>query len=230
MSALPIRLVFGTRENPADFLARTALGKSIALYRIVEGLELRIFEENTLGLATVYNMAIDEAISDPAVLIFVRDDIHICDFHWASHLLSGLEMFEIVGAAGNVRRNSRQPTWQHLDEHLTMDAPGNLAGQIGLGNGFPCRSVAVYGEPYQQVRLLHDAMIACPSELLIDQGVYFDEQFDAHFHVMDFCRQAEALGLRMGTCPLSIVDQAPEASAAASWRDGYRRYLDKWSD
>jgi hypothetical protein len=45
---------------------------------------------------------------------------------------------------------------------------------------------------------------------------------------MDFCRQAELKGLRMGTWPLSVVHESGGAFGSQGWRDGYARYLQKY--
>jgi GT2 family glycosyltransferase len=80
----------------------------------------------------------------------------------------------------------------------------------------------------QEVKLLDGVMLACRSEDLFNHDLRFDEQFDFHFYDLDFCRQAELRGLRMGTWRISVVHEGVGDMRTASWKNGYRKYLDKW--
>src|SRR5262245_5525184 len=75
-----IRFVIATRASREGFAA-TAIGRSLALNRY-DFVQIRLFEENKRGLPEVYNLAIEEAKSEPAVLVFVHDDVHLLDYFW----------------------------------------------------------------------------------------------------------------------------------------------------
>ena len=223
-----IRVVSASREGKADFLARTALGRSLSLYRLPMVVELRLFEKNTSGLPAVYNKAIAESIADPAILIFAHDDIHLCDFYWVDRIVSSLQSFDIVGLAGNKRRVPNQPAWAFVDTRFTWDSRENLSGVVGHGNGFPPANLSVFGAPFQEVKLLDGLLLACSSNTFRTSGLKFDEQFDFHFYDMDFCRQAEIKKLRMGTLGLSVVHESGGTFGSESWKAAYERYLRKW--
>src|SRR5258706_7971664 len=178
MSDRKVRVVCATREKADDFFSTTALGRSLALYAIGPALELRLFERNTVGLPQIYNAAIAESKSSPAALVFVHDDVTLCDFHWASLVLEGLEQFHIIGLVGNKRRVPKQPSWAFIDEKFTWDLKDNFSGVVGHGSGFPCRNLCAYGPPFQEVKLLDGLMLACNSEVLLDRGLNFDERFE----------------------------------------------------
>jgi GT2 family glycosyltransferase len=222
------RFVCATRESAAEFPTKTALGRSLAPYRLAPGVELKLFAENRQGLPRVYNEAIREAESKPAILIFLHDDIHLCDFFWALNLVSGLNRFDVIGLAGNKRRVARQPSWYYIDENFTRDARENLSGIVAHGPGFPPASLSVYGAPVQQVKLLDGLFLAVRSETLLATRIEFDERFDFHFYDMDFCRQAEVRQLRLGTWPISVIHESGGNFRTESWRAGYARYLEKW--
>ena len=230
MSEIKIRLVCATRVSLDEFTTQTALGKSLAVYGYYPFVEARVFDRNTDGLSKVYNAAIDEAASSPAILVFVHDDVHLCDFHWPLHLLEGLEQFHIVGIAGNIRRLPRQPSWAFRSEARDWDARANLSGTVAHGTGFPCKDLNFFGPSMQEVKLLDGLLLACKSRLLQEKGIRFDERFDFNFYDLDFCRQAEQKGLRMGTWPISLVHESVGEFTSAEWKDGYRKYLDKWQD
>jgi glycosyl transferase family 2 len=224
-----VRIVCATRTARDSFASSTALGKSLSLLRPA-GVELRLFAANTSGLPSVYNTAIEESAADPAILLFIHDDVHLCDFHWPETLNGALEQFAIVGIAGNRRRVPRQPGWRFLDERFTRDRRENLSGTVAHGNGFPAERVDVYGPTRQPVSLLDGVMLAVKSETLHAGKLRFDEQFEFHFYDLDFCRQAERVGASMGTCAVSLIHESKGSFGGEGWRRGYQRYLEKWGE
>ncbi len=225
--AVKLRVVCATREKKEDFCAKTALGRSLVLWR-PPAVELVLFDRNTKGLPELYNQAIAAAASDPAILMFVHDDVHLFDFFWPYHILTGLRTFDIIGLAGNKRRVPNQPAWAFTDDKFTWDTPDNLSGTVGHGSGFPPSNVSVYGAPGQQVRLLDGVLLAVRSETLLSQDLRFDERFAFHFYDMDFCRQAEVKGLRLGTWMISVIYESGGQFGSPVWQAAYARYLDKW--
>lgn len=222
------RFVCATREAASQFPERTALGRSLAPYLRGPAVDLKLFANNRRGLPSLYNEAIREAAESPAILIFVHDDVHLCDFFWAVHILTGLRNFDVLGLAGNVRRVPRQPSWHFIDDSWTRDAPENLSGTVAHGKGFPPASISAYGPPGRQVKLLDGLLLAVHSQTLLAKRIEFDERFDFHFYDMDFCRQAETQQLRLGTWPLSVIHESIGNFDSPGWRAAYARYLEKW--
>jgi hypothetical protein len=229
-----IRFVCATRESQEEFLAKSPLGRSLPYYRTFpprQRIELRLFKKNTKGLPAVYNTAIEEAKSDPAILVFIHDDVYLSDYYWAEHLLEGLGVFDIVGLAGNRRRAHGQASWMYLNGAFERDRDENLSGVIGHGAGFPnLIELSAYGPPGQEVKLLDGVMLAVRSEVLIDKGVRFDPQFSFHFYDLDFCRQAEQRGIRMGTWAISLIHGSAGKLGGKTWSAAYRKYLDKYGE
>lgn len=226
---MKVRIVCATRATRADFPSSTALGKTLSVYRPAD-VELRLFAGNAASLPSVYNIAIEESAEDPAILLFIHDDVHLCDFHWTATLNDALGEFGIVGVAGNRRRVARQPAWRFLDERFTRDRRENLSGTVAHGRGFPAERVDVYGPTRQPVTLLDGVMLAVKSETLHAKALRFDEQFDFHFYDLDFCRQAARAGISMGTCAVSLIHESPGNFGSEGWRRGYERYLQKWGE
>ncbi|MHB1676709.1 MAG: glycosyltransferase [Sulfuriferula sp.] len=224
-----IRFVIGTRKSQNDFFTTTATGKSIPIFPL-PFVELRLFPNNDIGLSTIYNIAIEESRNDPAILIFMHDDIHLLDYFWADQIVNSLNKFDVVGLAGNKRRVSKQPAWAFVDDKFTWDDRENLSGVVGHGTSFPPSNLNVFGPLYQEVKLLDGLMLAMYSETLINQEIRFDEIFDFHFYDLDFCRQIEQKKLKMGTWPLSVIHESAGNFGSDSWKSGYQKYLDKWKD
>jgi len=225
---LTFRFVCATREPAEAFLEKTALGRSVAPYLRAPGVELRLFAGNRQGLPRVYNEAIREAEAKPAILIFLHDDIHLCDHFWALHVATGLRTFDVIGLAGNKRRVPRQPSWIFVDENYTRDAREHLSGVVAHGKGFPPETINAYGAPGQQVKLLDGLFLAVRSDTLLAKRLEFDERFDFHFYDMDFCRQAESRQLRLGTWPISVIHESGGNFSSPGWRAAYSLYLEKW--
>jgi hypothetical protein len=59
-------------------------------------------------LPTVYNHAIEAALVQPAILVFVHDDVYLCDFFWPERVREAVERFDVVGVAGTRLRRTRQ--------------------------------------------------------------------------------------------------------------------------
>jgi hypothetical protein len=228
-----IRIVCATRLARDEFFQKSALGRTMAAYGAFYPptfVELRLFERNARGLPAVYNEAIAEAAANAAVLLFAHDDITLCDFFWGHQVLGSLQAFDVVGIAGNRRRVPGQPGWAFIDAKPTWDTAENLSGVIGHGSGFPPQNLSAFGPTQQAVKLLDGCLLACRSATLHEHGLRFDERFDFHFYDMDFCRQAEANSLRMGTWPMSVVHESGGSFGSKPWRAAYAKYLEKWGD
>ena len=229
ISAPRIRIVCATRHTKEDFYTHSALGRSLALYEALGGFELSLFCQNTLGLPTVYNQAINKCRVDPSILIFIHDDVYLCDFFWPGRVVQGLSVFNILGVAGNKCRIPKQLSWAKTDDKHTWAKRENLSGMVGRGMGFPPHILDFFGPSAQEVKLLDGLILASHSDTLIDNSLFFDEQFDFHFYDMDFCRQAELKGIKMGTWPISVIHESEgKVEGNINWEHGYQRYLDKW--
>jgi GT2 family glycosyltransferase/SAM-dependent methyltransferase len=226
----PIRIVCASRSAQSDFLQSTALGRSLCIHRHARPPELLLFDNNTTGLSTLYNAAIEQAASNPAILVFVHDDVSIVDHFWMARIREALLQFDIVGLAGNKRRSPMQPGWAFATRDFKWDSPEFLSGSVGHGKGFPCDEVSHFGPSGVECKLLDGLMLVADSARLMEAGVRFDEQFDFHFYDMDLCRQAELKGLRMGTWPISVVHESAGAFNTPPWRAGYERYLRKYGE
>jgi len=226
---MKIRLVIATRLSEKDFFEKTATGRSISIRR-PEFVEVRLFINNRLGLPILYNQAIFESIDNPAILIFIHDDIHVLDYYWFNKVIDALNNFQVIGLAGNKRRVKKQPSWAFIDDSFTWDQKDNLSGIIGHGDKFPPNNLSIYGEPRQKVKLLDGLLLAVNSKTLINNNIYFDEIFDFNFYDMDICRQAEIKKITCGTWDISVIHESGGNFGSEGWVLAYKKYLNKWID
>ena len=227
---IPVRVVCATRATRAEFLSNTPTGFSIKSYIKTSEVEVRLYPENKIGLGELYNKAILECIDNPALLVFIHDDIWIGDFFWADRIRAGLQDWDIVGVAGNKRRVLRQPSWNFINDQFEWDDLENLTGVIGHGRQMPPTILDLFGPFGQECKLLDGLILAVNSQTLLSSGLRFDEGFKFHFYDMDFCRQAEVFNLRMGTIPLSLVHESAGNFGSDDWNGAYKQYTKKWNE
>ncbi|RQR43473.1 hypothetical protein DIE20_11390 [Burkholderia sp. Bp9131] len=224
----PLRIVCATPHKQRDFLTHTPLGRSLVTHQFLNPLSTAIYSDHKLTRAMAYNRAIETARSDPAILVFVHDDVHLLDFQWQDKIREGVHAYDVMGVVGNVRVPPRHTGWSFVDEQFTRDDPRNLSGIVGHGRGFPC-AVTSYGAPGKRVKLLDGFLLAADSETLIENDLRFDERLRTHFYDLDFCLQADARGLALGTWPLSVVQESPGAFDSTAWREDFDRYRSKYA-
>jgi hypothetical protein len=225
---MKIKLVIATRESKDDFFKFSMTGRSL-ISNLPEFIDLKLFTNNSTGLPEIYNEVIHESRNDPATLVFAHDDLFFLDYYWCKRIIEGLENFSVIGLAGNIARAPRQPTWWFKDEDFNWDEHENLSGVIGHGSEFPPNNISFYGAPRQQVKLLDGVLLAAHSNTLIENELFFDEQFDFHFYDLDFCRQAEAKDIDLGTWDIAFSHGSKGNCGSNSWRIGYKKYLNKWN-
>ena len=232
-----VLLVSATRSSRDEFVRSAWLARSLRRLATYGPVRLRLFEANRRGLPECYNQALDEA-GDDDVLVFVHDDVFVDDWMLAQRLREGLAHFDVLGVAGNLYRPPLQLAW-HLQPALR--AAGDVPVMVGtaspdlsgaVAHGEPGLSrVTVYGPVPQAVAVLDGVLLAARAGRLRQAGVRFDPQFAFHFYDLDFCRSAQAAGLRLGTWPLAITHASLGGSIhTEAWQQSAQRYLAKWGD
>jgi hypothetical protein len=226
---MAIILVCCSRLNEAEFLEKSAMGRTLRQTYHGYPLKLRLFSQNSRGLGECYNDALASPGDDNDVFVFVHDDVYILDYFWIDRLVEGFERFDLLGLAGNKRRVPRQPAWAFINDRFTWDEPANLSGVVGHGKDFPC-PLSVFGPPLQSCKLLDGVLLAAKRKSFTATGIRFDPQFKFHLYDMDICRQFETHELRMGTIGLSIIHESGGAFGTPLWRENYEKYLAKWGE
>ena len=228
-----LHFVSATRDALAQFLASSPLARSLRLLGEAGPLYLTVFERNLLPLGECYNRAIQKAAPED-LLVFVHDDVSIDDWLIHSRLLDAMRQFDVVGVAGNRRRQKGQETWclppcRGLTPLPEPDMP-HLSGVImhGLDDQ---RRASVYGPTPAPVRLIDGVFMAARAARLQNSGVRFDPSLGFHLYDLDFCRSAEQAGLTIGTWPIAISHASAGASMhTEAWRRSSELYLRKYNE
>src|SRR5271166_823601 len=115
------KLISATRGVFAD----TLLAKSLP-FMPGHGFTLVEIEHNTEGLSKLYNQYMS-----PETMIFIHDDVVVCDFWWHQVVEEGLKHYDIVGVAGNRRVFPGQRSWYMAEFNEGPDSvDGGLSGAI----------------------------------------------------------------------------------------------------
>ena len=228
-----LTFVSATRSSKADFMAQAMLGQSLRAMDPMGPFNLHLFSDNRRPLGACYNEAI--AVADPdAILVFLHDDLSILDWHVGQRLEEALSEFDVVGVAGNRRRQAHQETWWMMPSRpfqgaRILDRPDDdfLSGSISHGRPGDS-SLTVYGAAPAAVALLDGVFLAARAARLQQSSVRFDPRFGFHFYDLDFCRSAELAGLKIGTWPIALLHASGGDVQSPAWSESLELYLRKW--
>ncbi len=157
----------------------------------------------------------------------MHDDVFIDDFFIADRLLAGLAEFDVIGVAGNTRRQPMQPSWFHCNDAFEADLP-HLSGAVAHART-DSSPISYYGATPAACELLDGVFLAARKSTLRDSGVRFDPRFSFHHYDLDFCRSARRAGLRLGTWPLAITHRST-GTFGPEWHSALALYREKWGD
>lgn len=220
---MSVVIVSATRASASDFGTQTLLGASLQRLAFDHRLRAVVAFDNRAGLPAVYNAGLAQCADEDHV-VFVHDDVAFDDYHMVDRLAEALQRFDVVGIAGNLRRQPRQPGWGFVDEQGTWDEPRYLSGSVAHGAQ---GRVTRFGPAPADCELLDGLLIAARVDRLRAANVAFDVRFQFHLYDLDFCRSARAAGLRVGTWPLAVT-HASAGNFGAAWRAALPTYFDKW--
>ncbi len=224
---MALRFITATRASLDDFRQTSPLVKSLLRVSRYAAIELNVSADNRAPLADVYNRAIGEAEPEDT-LVFIHDDVWIDDWMIASRLTEALARYQVVGVAGNRRREPRQESWCLLSDAHCHDLE-YLSGAISHGR--PEKSeINFFGAAPVEVKLLDGVFLAVTAGTLQTAGIRFDPAFGFHFYDTDFCRSCEQAGLRMGTWPIALTHESKGVIATPEWNAAFSTYLIKWNE
>lgn len=223
-----IDVICGTRLPADAFWARSALGLSLQRLGPQAPVRPHVFFENRRGLPSIYNERIDAADASP-VLVFIHDDVWLDDHFFPEHVASAVQAADIVGVAGNRRRQPDQPSWAFASPRLDWDLPEHLSGAVAHGPQ-PFGRVTRYGTVPARCELLDGVLLAARRDVLRQRRIRFDERFHFHFYDLDFCRSAVQAGATLATWPIAITHQSAGRLGSEAWQAGFADYLEKWGE
>ncbi len=223
-----IEIIIASRLSKNDFWDKSATALSLRRLEYDDRWVPRVAFENKQGLPDVYNAHISSGASD-SILVFIHDDVWIDDLFFTDRIIEGLQIYDVIGVAGNRRRIPYQPGWPFKDINFSWDDRANLSGVLGHGEK-SLSPINYLGPVPADCEFLDGIFLAAKKEVLRANGLFFDPQFDFHFYDMDFCRSARQRGMRLGTWPICLTHQSEGSFGSEQWFQKYFSYITKWQD
>jgi GT2 family glycosyltransferase len=217
-------VIAATRVSRAEFLERPT-GRSLARMSFDPTLQYAVIENNQAGLPAAFNRFIVEEMRQHA-LVFLHDDVWIDDLFFSDRIRAALDTFDVAGLAGNRRLLPGASAWHVKNDAMEWDSEF-LSGIVCHG-AQPFGAASVYGPTPAPVQLLDGVLLAARASALLDAGLRFDERFDFHFYDLDFSRQANAAGLKVGTWPIAVTHASGGGFGSPAWNRSLALYREKW--
>ena len=187
------------------------------------------------SLAVIYNDAINNNnIKNHDYLIFCHDDLSLEDAQLLNKLDAAIgedSEFAICGLAGNAKCNIQDKNLWHL-----MGDRKSMSGAVAHYTGKDDTEcfMTPFGATPKRVLLLDGVFIAINLKKIKEAGLRFDEDnpSEFHFYDLDFCLQANKLGLKMTTVPIWAVHTSHGLSDINNkkWVEGNKYFKNKWGN
>ena len=200
----------------------TLLYQSLSDMNLDGEFDVNFATENSIGLAKVYNVFLDQALKDDRdCVILVHDDVYL-EHNPIPKLEKLFDDYDLVGVAGCSRAEIKSPALWHL-----MGA-GNLHGAVAhLHSNF--KSMTSFGlYPHRAVMI--DGVFMAFNRKAVEQ-LRFDEECPSDWHFYDLLTALSAhnQGLKVGVGDILITHESPGLREFSSdWREGEKYYLNKY--
>ena len=167
-----------------------------------------------------YNRGMARAVGER--LVFCHDDIDLLSGDFSHRLATGLEAYDVVGAAGTDRLID--PVW-------TTAGPPHLFGQVA--HFIPqqnCYAVDQYGIPRRvigNIQALDGLFFAARRH--VAETLRFDEETFRHFHFydIDFTFRAYLAGFKLAVCCDIHLSHASRGKFSPQWQEGGNLFLQR---
>ncbi|MCX5948208.1 MAG: tetratricopeptide repeat protein [Cyanobacteria bacterium] len=180
---------------------------------------------NRCALAHTYNRGLEQA-ADEDLVVFCHDDVWLSEQPLVLPLTVALELFDLVGVAGDRRRLHGQQAWWLNADGSGWDHP-QLVG--ALRHGRPeAAQLQTYCPSPAPAALLDGVLLAGRAGVLRRAGLSFDPDLPFHLYDLDFCRSAEQAGLRLGVWPLDLIHASGGETFTPNWKACLVLYRRKW--
>ncbi len=213
-----------TRLEEGAFWSDSLLGRSLARPPHA-GHEHCIRYANRRALAHTYNRGLEQA-ADDALVVFCHDDLWLGEESLVPPLTQALERFDLVGVAGNRRRQHGQQAWWLNVDGSGWDHP-QLVGALRHGRPEDAQ-LQTYGPSPAPAALLDGVFLAGRAGVLRRAGLRFEPDLPFHLYDLDFCRSAEQAGLRLGVWPLDLIHASGGDAFTPAWKACLVLYRRKW--
>jgi hypothetical protein len=180
------------------------LYKSYEKYKDLARWEIRY--ENSRGLSSVYNEYIIPENFDK-IIVFVHDDVVIEDLFLFEKLQEAHKENDIVGLAGTTGTINFDITplmWHTCTFQNQAENRRLLRGFVQHPYGDKINQT-VFGLTPDQVNLIDGLFISCKISSLLNNNVFFDEDFDFHYYDLSLSIRAKKANLKLAVWPIHVL-------------------------
>ena len=188
--------------------------------------ELDIHYDNTSGLSSTYNKAIDNS-TDFDFIAFVHDDFHLLDCFFFDKVINS--KFDVIGVAGGLEY-SPPPTWKSCPFLWTSACNGRASGSVWHKLPDSRLFPSCFG-PAPSHCVWLDGQCLIMNRNAIDKGLRFDPMFIFDHYDGDFTFRARQLGLNVGVEPIACYHESAGQGMMAhkeQYMDSQIRFIEKW--
>jgi len=164
------------------------------------------YTNNKEGLSKRYNQFLNENGEDYDIVVFVHDDVFIDDGKLALKLIQAHETYDIVGVAGGVNPQIKEPALWHI---MCGGFGSNLRGFAG--HYLPQGGVAItsFGSTPGRVAIADGLFLSVNTKRVQETGWKFNENYTFHHYDIASCLDANKLKLKIGVCPILLYHKSP---------------------
>jgi len=216
--------------NMLDIKIYSASSKSVGENQLITRTysdRVHLINNNTLSLAKVYNQFIIPENKD-YYLIFAHDDLIIEDALLVDKINEAMKTYDVIGLAGiKAPIAIKPPCLWHL-----MGNKNQYSGAVAhFDKNSEKRFMTSFGITPERVILLDGVFLAINTKRILESGLRFDENNPANFHFYDlnFCLDANNLGLKLGTYPIYCTHKSHGLEKPTNdWINGQNYFLSKY--
>jgi len=197
---------FCTRQSTVE---NTLAFKSLKgiLEKIPSRFNIIFKANNTDGLSKAYNDVVSEHKSKYDYIVFLHDDVFVDDVNVCDKLERAHSQFDIVGLAGGLVPQIKQPALWHL--MCGGFGSGNLRGAVAHPASKDQIMVTNFGPTPSRVAILDGLFISIDVRKVQNVGWKFNENYSFHHYDIASSIDANKKKLKLGVAPIWVMHSSP---------------------
>lgn len=185
-------------------------------------IDFKLFTNNQRGLSVCYNEVVKDTSNIDKIVLFVHDDVELNDLWLYEKLIQS--PYSITGLAGakSFNKLSDKLAW-----HLAS-LRENFVGEVTHKNQESVWTT-VFGPTNSRALTLDGLFLAVKVKDLVDNELYFDEDFNFHFYDIAFCLRANDKRVTCGVLPIYVVHHGlGNSMLTPEWEAANTKFKEKY--
>jgi hypothetical protein len=189
-------------------------------YESNSNVNFHIFKDNKKGLGLCYNEILKDPNNLDKIALFVHDDVVLEDIFLYEKLM--FSPYSITGLAGTKSFNKKA---DKMAWHLASNGREDFVGEVAHVNQSKQAWTTVFGPTQSRALIVDGLFIACKVKDLVDNDLYFDEQFEWHHYDMSFCLRANEKKVKVGVLPIKVLHYGlGDSMLSSEWEESNKKF------